>query len=150
MKLRVMKLRTVTSLLPVMLGIMSAGSAEAQIFVVDSRIPTVGEYNNAGSTVNANLINGLTNPAGIAVSGSDLYVTDFGTTTTQGFVGKYTTSGDVVNTSLITGLKGPFGIAVSGSDLFVANSLTGIIGHYTTSGTVVNSSLISGLTSPTP
>jgi hypothetical protein len=46
---------------------------------------------------------------GIAVSGSSLFVTNYG----NGTVGEYTTSGAVVNPTLISGLSGPSGIAVA-------------------------------------
>ena len=58
--------------------------------------------------MNASLISGLTNPVGIAVSGSNLFVADEG----NGTIGEYTTSGATVNASLITGLSNPWGIAV--------------------------------------
>ncbi|MFL6450875.1 MAG: hypothetical protein ACJ746_24820 [Bryobacteraceae bacterium] len=61
----------------------------------------------------------MSNPRGIAVSGSDLFVVNAG----NGKIGKYTTAGDTVNPALISGLSQPERIAVSGSDLFVvANS----------------------------
>jgi DNA-binding beta-propeller fold protein YncE len=90
------------------------------------------------------LITGLNNPADIAVSGSNLFVTNQG----NGTIGEYTTSGATVNASLITGLSGPGGIAVSGSNLFVANYNAGTIGEYTISGATVNASLITGLSNP--
>jgi hypothetical protein len=83
-------------------------------------------------------------PAGIAVSGSDLFVTNSQTNT----IGEYTTSGTTVNASLVSGLNFPAGIAVSGSDLFVTNHGGGSIGEYTTSGATVNASLVSGLDFP--
>jgi hypothetical protein len=88
----------------------------------------------------------LVGPVGIAVSGSNLFVTNCYNNT----IGEYTTSGAVVNASLVSGsgLADPGGIAVSGSDLFVANWNTGTISEYTTSGAVVNPSLISGLAYP--
>ena len=80
--------------------------------------------------MNANLLS-VESPLGIAVSGSDLFVTNFD----KGTVGEYTTSGQIVNASLITGLGG-FGtasaVAVSGTDLYVGNWSKGTIGKYTT------------------
>jgi DNA-binding beta-propeller fold protein YncE len=104
----------------------------------------VGEYTTSGATINASLIMGLSSPRGVAVSGSDLFVTNSFT----GTIGEYTTSGSTVNASLITGLHGPVGIAVSGSNLFVANDSGGTIDEYTTSGGTVNASLITGLSGP--
>ena len=66
----------------------------------------------------ASVISGLTVPAYLAVSDSDLFVVNY----SSGSVGEYTTSGATVNASLVTGLSKPMGIAVSGSDLFVANA----------------------------
>ncbi|MFL6450874.1 MAG: hypothetical protein ACJ746_24815, partial [Bryobacteraceae bacterium] len=71
---------------------------------------------------------------GIAVSGSDLFVSNFAI----GTIGEYTTVGDTVNPALISGLIGPVGIAVSGSDLFVSKFYNGTIGEYTTAGDTVN------------
>jgi hypothetical protein len=71
--------------------------------------------------------------AGIAVSGSDLFVAN------SGGVGEYTTSGATVNTSLISNVSQPTGIVVIGSDLFTVNQ-SGGIREYTTSGALVASS----------
>ena len=68
--------------------------------------------------MNASLVSGLSVPAGIAVSGSNLFVANTG----NGTIGEYTTSGGVVNASLVSGLNDPVGIAVSGSNLFVVNA----------------------------
>jgi hypothetical protein len=90
--------------------------------------------------VNAALISGLSSPFGIALSGSDLFVSnDF-----AGTIGEYTTSGATVNAALISGLDFPTGISVSGSDLFETNFNNNTIGEYTTSGATVNAVLISG------
>jgi len=114
------------------------------IFVTSFTDGTIGEYTTSGATVNASLITGLSEPYGIAVSGSNLFVTNRG----SGTIGEYTTSGATVNASLITGLHDPVGIAVSGSTLFVVNDDNGTIGEYTTSGATVNASLVSGLNAP--
>jgi hypothetical protein len=112
---------------------------------------TIGEYTTAGGTLNTALVpsypDSLTAAFGIAVSGSDLFVTYFGGST----VSEFTTSGATVNASLITfadGLSAPVGIAIDGSDLFVANFGSGTIGEYTTSGATVNASLVTGLVNP--
>lgn len=82
----------------------------------------------------------LNYPINIAVSGSDLFVVNFG----SGTISEYTTSGSLVNASLISGLQDPQGIAISGSDLFITNQ-NGPIAEYTTSGATVNPSLITGI-----
>ena len=120
--------------------------APGQIFVVTENgfagDGQLGEYNLDGTPVNASLIpyGGLWLPNQIAVSGSDLFISDNNHNT----IGKYTTSGATVNASLITGLGLSTALAGSGSYLFVANE-SGTIGEYTTSGATVNASLITGL-----
>ena len=100
--------------------------------------------------MNPSLVSGLSNPWGLVLSGSDLFVTNenVGGVAGSGTIGEYTTSGTTVNPSLVSGLTGPIGVAVSGSDLFVANSDSNTTGEYTTSGATVNPSLISGLNLP--
>jgi len=103
---------------------------------------TIGQYTNAGATVNASLISsGLFRPNGLALSGSDLFVSNSST----GTIGKYTIAGATENPVLISGLSFPICMAISGSNLFVVNSDSGTIGEYTTSGQTVNANLVSGL-----
>jgi hypothetical protein len=144
--------RRVTAFGPfvVLLGLLSASGARAgELFVTGPLSNTIGAYTTSGGTVNAALISGLNIPLGIAVVGSDLYVTNFGDgTVATGTIGEYTTSGATVNAALISGLRDPAGIAVDGSHLFVANQLgpvnqLGTIGEYTTSGATVDAPLIS-------
>jgi hypothetical protein len=111
------------------------------VLFVANNSGTVGEYDAAtGAAIKVPVISGLTDPIGIAISGSDIFVTD----QLAGTIGEYTTAGATVNASLVTGLKNPGAIAVSGSDLFVANG-DGTIGEYTTAGATVNASLVTGL-----
>ena len=74
-------------------------------------------------------------PAGLAISGTNLFVAQLGANT----ISEYTTSGATVNSNLIT-VSGPNGIAISGNLLFVQGG-SGIVGEYTTSGTTNNSAL---------
>ena len=76
--------------------------------------------------VNGSLVSGDYGAAGVAISGSDLFVSNAST----GTVAEYTTSGTLVNASLVTGLNTPYSIAVSGNDLFVANRNSSTIGEY--------------------
>src|SRR5450759_241341 len=138
-------------LFAVLLGLLSMNAAHAQIFVVNTSADTIGEYTNSGATVNASLVSGLSVPWGIAVSGSNLFVTNqFNSQMADGTIGEYNAiTGAAVNASLVSGLNEPLGIAVSGSNLFVTSSGNGTsgagtIGEYTTSGATVNASLISG------
>jgi PEP-CTERM motif len=60
--------------------------------------------------VNAALVSGLCVPVGIAVSASDLFVTN---SAAPGTIGEYTTSGATVNAALISsGLDVPQGIVI--------------------------------------
>src|SRR5438309_1036819 len=116
-------------LFAVLLGLLSHNAARADlIFVANASAGTIGEYTSTGAAVNPALISGLSRPLCIAVSGSDLFVVNFGSGM-NGAIGRYTTMGAPVNAALIAGLSFPDGIAVSGSDLFVSNSL-GTIGAY--------------------
>ena len=120
---------TVTGLLP--------ATARAQIFVTSypAGTGTIGEYNMNGTPANATLVQTGT-PYALAVSGSDLLVTD----PNAGKVSDYTIgSGGAVtasNTSLISGLIQPYAIAVSGSNLFVPtkDSVYNSLLEYPTSG----------------
>ena len=103
----------------------------------------------SGGTVNASLVSGLYSPSAIAVSGSNLFVTnETATNDPVGWIGEYTTTGGTVNASLISGLNSPSAIAVSGSNLFVPSMYAGTIGEYTMSGGTVNAVLVSVSNSP--
>jgi hypothetical protein len=106
--------RRTLALLPVVAAIlaMPAVARGDNIFETNNSAGTIGEYTTSGATVNASLVSGLNQqPAGIAVSGSNLFVEN-NASGTVGSIGEYTTSGATVNASLITGLGNPTGIAV--------------------------------------
>jgi DNA-binding beta-propeller fold protein YncE len=107
---------------------------------VSSRI---GKYTTSGNAVNASLITGLYDPAGLAVDNQGhLFVSQ----EEIGVVSEYTTSGSTLNASLVQGLNLPSGLALDGQgNLFVVNQGEGSVCEYTTSGDVVNASLITGL-----
>ena len=124
-------------------------NADAQLYVLlnnVSQIGTVSEYSPKGELINSNFITGLADPAGIAVSGNNLFVTDNVTDT----VGKYdATTGGAINAGFIMGLQSPFAIAVLGNNLFVTY-YTGqnhyAVGEYdATTGAAINANLITGL-----
>ena len=103
-------------------GLTTVSVAAASALTVDTASATTSSC----VAVNASLVSGLNDPTAIAVSGSDLFVTEAG----SGTVGEYTTSGATVNASLISGLGiGPTGIAVSGSDLFVTDYASDTVGE---------------------
>ena len=143
----------ITNVTPPPFGIAASGS---DLFVtqvcisVASCAPIVGGtlsvYTTSGGTVAAPLIgSGLNDAFAVAVSGSDVFVSNYATEN----IAEYTTGGVTVNASLISGLPDPYGIAIDGSDLFVVNAGADTIGEYTTSGAMVNASLITGLGNPT-
>jgi hypothetical protein len=102
---------------------------------------SIGEYTTSGATVNAALITGLQSPQGIAVSGSNLFVTNFD----AGTIGKYTTSGATANAALVSDLYNPYCIAASGPNLFVRTGIISIGEYNATTGAMVNANLIPGL-----
>jgi hypothetical protein len=114
---------------------------------------TVGEYSATTGAVNTNFstITGLNGPAGLALSGNDLFVANYGggSGTT---VGEYdaTTGGAAINPSFITGLNDPWGLVLSGNDLFVSNAGGTTVGEYNaTTGAAIKASFITGLSAPT-
>ncbi len=141
MRIRV-TLALIPGLLPSVVLALLAGAAHGQIFVNYGN--GIGVFSACGVPVNTNFISGLDTPQGIAVSGTNIFVANYG----AGTIGKYTTSGETINASLITGLNWPEGIAVDGTNLFVANYLGGTILKYTTSGTRVLGFGIGGLSYP--
>ncbi len=119
--------------------------AHAQIFVLNQLAGSVQKYNLDGTLANGSFITGLTNPEGIAVSSTNIYITDYSNNT----VLKYNIDGTGGGT-LIGSLHNPIGIAVSGTDLYIANSGNNTIAKYTTSGTLVSNNFFgsSGLSFP--
>src|SRR4029078_5869941 len=85
-------------------------------------------------------------PLGLAISGTDLYVTN----ELGNGVGHFTTTGATIDESMIdTGVSSsPFALAISGSTLFVSLN-GGYISSYTTSGDLIEQFLIPGIPSAT-
>ncbi len=124
-----------------------AGSANAQLFVANLGISTVGDYNPAnGVAINAGITTGLSTPAGLVLLGNNLLVSNLYTNA----VGVYDASaGSVGNTAFIPGLSNPHGMALAGDTLFVTNTDGNSVGAYHAStGAVINASLITGLNGP--
>jgi len=112
---------------------------------------SVSQYNINGYTNNGLFISsGLSYPAGIAISGNNLYIVNVNT----GTIGVYNAySGSVINADFIGGLNSPFGIAISddGTTLYVANGGNNTIGVYDVTGTTsvtINANFITGLDNP--
>jgi hypothetical protein len=90
-------------------------------FNFDTQTGTIGEYTTSGATVNATLISGPFPffPGDLAVSGGDLFVTNFD----AGTIGKYdAATGATINSALVSGLNGPEGIAVVSASVPDASS----------------------------
>jgi len=114
-------------------------------YMDDQLLGHLQKFNLDGSVANGNLTTMAANSSGMAIDGTNLYVT-FDSANT---VGKFSTSGKVINSSLITGLGRPESIAADGhGHIFIVNNSAGTVGEYTTDGGVVNASLISGLSAP--
>ena len=121
---------------------------------------TVGAYNaTSGVSINGSFSRGLSDAVGLAVSGTTLFVSDFGIGVQgAGTVSTYnTTTGAVINAPLITGLSGPEGLAISGNTLFVASfgsfppvAGAATVGAYNaTTGAAIAAKFITGLTAAT-
>jgi DNA-binding beta-propeller fold protein YncE len=82
------------------------------LYVANSGNNTIGEYGLDGRIVNASLITGLGNPAGMAISGNDLFVVDSENDIVDKF-DEHTTAGTTVTKFLIIGLNAPTAIAVT-------------------------------------
>ena len=93
-----------------------ATAAVGNIFVLNHQTGTVGEYTTDGATVNASLIKGLTAPNDIAVSGTNLFVSGYGSRWYRLHCRIHHLGGP--GERYITGLDHPHGIAVSGSNLY--------------------------------
>lgn len=110
----------------------------------------VGEYNATTGAAITSFTTSLADPTGIAVSGSNLFVSDDDGGAGADTVTEYTTSGGTPKT-LISGLTTPYGIAVSsdGSVLYLTDLNDGKIGEYkATTGAAVSASAITGLHDP--
>jgi len=128
---------------------MPPSSADAQIYVLNygqnhGGQGFVSEYTMSGAPINTSLITGLFLPAGMAVCGSDLFVSDTGINDTWSTIYEYTLDGTPVNTFWAV----PYcnGIATNGSELFFTNGsnadVGGGVGEFMPSGAAVNVNLI--------
>ena len=119
-------------------------SSAQKIFVTNFGNDTVGEYNaTTGAVINASLLGSGYLPGGIAISGNNLFVANYGVDG-DSTVGEYNaTTGAVINASLVSGLSSIAGIAISGNNLFVADDYNDTVGEYNaTTGAVINASLL--------
>ena len=93
----------------------------------------------------------MSEPTGLAISGSDLFVSNYNT----GTIGEYTTSGSPVAPNFITGVtpNGPDALTFLGGNLYVANygnggSGSGFVSEYSPLGVPIGNPLITGLNGP--
>lgn len=142
------------SLLVLFLGTILATPAHGQIYVSDYVNGTVGEYSLDGTTVNASLITGLTQPAGLALFGNHLYVIVHGDDT-NGTVAVYdATTGAVLKPLLITAPQFPEVLAISRGNLYLVSpgasgEGSGLVGVYDAkTGAVIDAPLLAGLVYP--
>jgi outer membrane autotransporter protein len=122
---------------------MAAPMAHGQVFVSHATHDMIHTYDaTTGLTMNNVFFpNPNGNQLGLALSGNNLYISDY----SNGSVGVFnTTTGAAINDSLITGIPTAMALALSGSHLFVGNYGDGTVGVYdATSGATINASLIS-------
>jgi len=127
---------TVNASLISILGPTGIAISGSDIFITSNN--AIAEYTTSGALVSGTLISGLSGPAQIAISGTNLFVVN----SLNGTVGEYNTvTGATIHAALISNLGYPWGIAISGSDLFVSTSSG--VGEYTTSGAMVSGTLVS-------
>jgi hypothetical protein len=125
------------------------------LFTVDlTRPPSIGQYTNSGSPVNASLFSFATGRQinGMAAGGDDLFFSYVLGPPINGVEGalnvaEYVRSTNTINDPFISGSGGAIGLAVDGDDLFLANS-GGFVSEYSTSGNQLSSSIIPGLNTP--
>lgn len=126
---------------------LAVSSDGSHLFVAGA--DSIGEYDTTtGTTINDTFITGLDNPYAISISGSKIYVANFGNGT-NGSIGEYTSDGTPINTALITGLTQLYDVADYGGKLFTVDYIDGLVGEYDdTSGASINPSFITGLSGP--
>jgi hypothetical protein len=132
------------SSLPGSQGFLSIAVADGKIYTTSlggNGDGYVSVYTASGAPISTSLISGLAFPAGIAVFGDSLYVSE----SNSSRISKYMLDGTRITQSLIPGLHAPRGMAIVGDDFYVVNAATHSVGHYTTSGATINDSLITGL-----
>ena len=110
--------------------------------VVQQDTGSIGRARVDGSGVNQDLITGLGQPAGLAVSGGYLYWSDNG----RDSIGRARADGSQVNASFIIGTAGPTGIAVYGGFIYWAagTGSTGVIERASVNGSAINPALVTG------
>lgn len=129
---------------------LSGAAAPAQtLYVANSGVGVVGEYNGAnGSTINAAFVSNSSptgsSPTGLRLFGNTLYVVDNGASELLAY--NATTGAAQPGFTTVTGLSNAQGVVVSGNTVFVANLASGTVGAYNaTTGATINASFLTGL-----
>jgi len=129
-----MKLLSTSALL--VLFVLSAGAARAQVYVVSGINNNVGTYDPVtGATLNANLITGLSGPDAITIARGSVYVA----TNTPDATNRYSLTGASLATPFISGYGAD--LEITGNDVFMPTFFQ-TVGKFTSSGTVVNDTFI--------
>ena len=118
-------------------------SASAQIYVVDYRAGTVGEYSLSGGNIDPSLITGLQDPWQLRVQGNDLWLSSLNLSNDSATVAEYSGSGSLINNNPFPNyqLTTPVGFDLQGNEIFFVDYFAGTVSEYDTSGNLVNSSL---------
>lgn len=127
--------------------VLTGGSLRAQqLYVSDMGGNTVSTYTLDGTPIDQPLVNNLSNPFGVAVSGNTLYVANYGLGTLATY--NASTGAGIGSNPLISGLSNPADILVSGNTLYVTNMGNGTVDAFnaTTGSLLGGNPLISGLT----
>jgi MYXO-CTERM domain-containing protein len=129
--MKVLRRHGLVSLLAVLVALVWSGAAHADgIFATNYNEGTMGEYNAWGGTVNSPILTGLSQPEGIAPSGSNLFDVNGG----SGTIGEYDTWGATVHVPLITEVystgyiaaKSKSPVSISPAALLLASGLGGL------------------------
>ena len=137
------------------MGLKLKGPAEltvagGNLFVVNSTASknseSIGEYNaTTGATVNSSLVTGLHGRVDIAVSGTNLFVTNV----PKGSIDEYdAVTGALLTAGFVTELHGPSDIAVFGGDLFVTDAQHQSVNMFNATTGMSEGAVLTGLHGP--
>ncbi len=123
------------------------GCLTDNLYVLDSEVFKVKQYDSAGSLLNANFAPGLSSPTSIAFdSTGKFYVVDTGFDTVR----QYNSAGSLLNANFITGLNLPTTIAFdSTGNLYVLDAAFNTVRQYNSAGSLLNANFAPGLNDPT-
>lgn len=88
-------------------------------------VAAIGRAKLDGSEADANWFTSLSEPTGVAVTGTHIYWAEDG----NGRVSRAKLDGSEIEANFVTGLTSPHGLAVNGNDLYIANTAAGNIVH---------------------